>query len=589
MTLLVGQVLQNRYRVDALVSQGGLGAVYHATDLSLGYAAVLKESLSTEPDVLLSFTSEARVLASLAHPNLPRVIDYFSIPGQGLYLVQEAVEGQGLEQMLAQRGRLEESEALAYIVPVLNALEYLHSRVPPLLHLGVNPAAIRVAPKGRVYLMDLVPALPAHAALPAPAYAPPEQLGPGGSDTRTDLFSVGATLYALLTGQAPPPAWELAMGSASLVPLRQVSPSVSPWVEAAVLRAMQLRPADRVQSAGELRAALLRQAEPAAAAVGHAVCPRCGAIVRLGSAFCYSCGYQLPGASAGPMPAAPPGYGVAPAPAPWAPAGVQPEYGAAPAPAWPAPFAPPPSPGVRPAGSVPMPAQPSARPAASPRAHPRPSTGAVARSTEGAEISTHGRTEYYSPMLLNTPYPLRVGFLPRRHAGRLLPGSARVHWSDVRFQAAEPEPTLTITASSLYFRISPARQAVTLRSEQDVFVDFQIMADQVSPGGVCDITIQFEYRGSIVKTFSIPVRIQRSLRLGSLPIPAPVWPAFLAAGAVLNVGATLFQVYDFSAQVFHSPTYLLWFLLSLAAGTGILVLGALLRTKVPRRRARMLR
>jgi Tol biopolymer transport system component len=278
MPLNVGEVLRDRYRIDALLGQGGMGAVYHATDLTFNTPVAIKENLEATAEAQKQFAREASLLHQLRHPNLPRVTDYFFIPGQGQYLVMDYVEGEDLGQTLTRRGPLPEAQAVAWIGQVLDALDYLHGR--GIIHRDVKPANVKITPQGQVFLVDFGLAKVYDPLLSTtigargvtPGYAPPEQYGGGRTDARSDLYSVGATLYALLTGRPPADALDVVAGHAELVPSRLLNPAVSPAVEAAVGRAMQMRAADRFQSAGEFRTALtapptvLRPAPRAAAA-----------------------------------------------------------------------------------------------------------------------------------------------------------------------------------------------------------------------------------------------------------------------------------------------------------------------------------
>ena len=112
MTLSVGQVVDNRYRIVKLLGQGGFGAVYRAWDTRLERPCALKENLASYPEAEKQFGKEATILANLNHPNLPRVIDHFTVPEQGQYLVMDFVEGEDLQQMLDRRGPLPEEEVL---------------------------------------------------------------------------------------------------------------------------------------------------------------------------------------------------------------------------------------------------------------------------------------------------------------------------------------------------------------------------------------------------------------------------------------------------------------------------------------------
>lgn len=274
MPLQPGQVLHNRYQIQSQLGQGGMGAVYLARDLSLEHKVAVKE-MRPAPDInptmldglRQQFMREARVLAGLAHPNLPRVIDYFS-EGGNEYLVMDYVEGQTLSDVLKAQGRpgLPEAQVLSWAHQLLDALEYIHNK--NVLHRDIKPANIRLTPEGRAVLVDfgLVKLYDPHSpqtvmvlrGAGTPQYAPPEQIDStfGHTDARSDIFSLGATLYYLLTGKLPPSITERLIKQTPIQPIWSQAAGVSSATEAAILKALQLRPQDRFQSAAEMRAAL---------------------------------------------------------------------------------------------------------------------------------------------------------------------------------------------------------------------------------------------------------------------------------------------------------------------------------------------
>lgn len=265
MSLSIGQILQsNRYRIDALLGQGGMGAVYRAWDMSLNIPVAVKENLDASPEAQKQFGREAHILARLFHLNLPRVTDYFFIPGKGQYLVMDFVEGEDLQAMLNRLGALPEPQVLNWISQICDALAYLHSQSSPIIHRDIKPANIKIRPDGRAILVDfgiakvydphLATTIGAKAV--TPGYSPPEQYGGGTTDARSDIYALGATLYHLLTGQQPPESVQRMVASASLPLPRQLNRQISPMAEQAILKAIEVATDRRFQSVDELRAAL---------------------------------------------------------------------------------------------------------------------------------------------------------------------------------------------------------------------------------------------------------------------------------------------------------------------------------------------
>src|SRR5512136_785736 len=134
MPLSTGQILNNRYRIVKPLGQGGFGAVYRAWDMNLDRPCAVKENLDASSEAQTQFVREAKILANLINPNLARVIDYFFIPGQGQYFIMDFVEGADLQAMLDQGGPLPEAQALSWILQICDALDYLHSQRPPIIH-----------------------------------------------------------------------------------------------------------------------------------------------------------------------------------------------------------------------------------------------------------------------------------------------------------------------------------------------------------------------------------------------------------------------------------------------------------------------
>jgi serine/threonine-protein kinase len=267
------QILANRYRLILLVGQGTMGAVYDAEDLVFNRRVALKR-LRYAPEAServieqtrAQFEREAKLLAALRHPNLPRVTDYFTFSDQE-FLVMDYIEGQSLDEIMTlQPGGLDEATVLNWADQLLSALEYIHRH--GLVHRDVKPANVRVTPDGQVFLVDfgLVkvfdPVSPKTATavrgLGTPQYAPPEQYDAelGHTEPRSDLYSLGATMYHLLTGEPPATVTRRVSNPGAFRTLREIKPEISPEVERVILRAMEVPIAKRFASASDMRSAL---------------------------------------------------------------------------------------------------------------------------------------------------------------------------------------------------------------------------------------------------------------------------------------------------------------------------------------------
>src|SRR5512141_603959 len=277
--LKAGEVLRNRYKIHRIIGQGGMGCIYLADDLRLiGRQCALKEvenDRSLPPDMLREardqFLREATVLARLDHQNLPKVSDFFSIGGRD-YLVMDFVPGKDLRTlMLAAKQAntfLPENDVLSWANQLCDALAYLHSQEPPILHRDIKPSNLKLTPSGLLKLVDfgLVTLLaPGEVTITilqgqgTALYTPLEQYGgdSGHTDSRSDIFAFGSTLYHLLTNQPPADARDRFLDPDRLIPPRQINPAVSLRTEKAILWAMALHPSDRPQSVNLFRESLL--------------------------------------------------------------------------------------------------------------------------------------------------------------------------------------------------------------------------------------------------------------------------------------------------------------------------------------------
>jgi hypothetical protein len=255
-------LLESRYRVTRVLGCGGMGAVYLADDLRIrGRQVAVKENLNISLQAQSQFQSEVNLMVGLDHPSLPKVSDQFIADTGRQYLVMDYVAGETLEDVVNRCGLLPESQVIALVDQLLDVLEHMHAR--SVIHRDIKPSNIKLKPDGKPVLVDFGIAK-LHApgqrtqtwarGLGSPGFASIEQYGTG-TDARSDLYSLGAVMYYLLTGQAPPEAPDLAAG-APLIPPRQVQPGLSPRVEQVVFKAIALNPDQRYQSAAEMRQAL---------------------------------------------------------------------------------------------------------------------------------------------------------------------------------------------------------------------------------------------------------------------------------------------------------------------------------------------
>jgi eukaryotic-like serine/threonine-protein kinase len=265
-------ILQGRYRIVRLLSQGGMGAVYEAVDDRLGNTVALKECFFDDPALRKQFEREARLLATLRHPAMTKVIDHFT-EGDGQFLVMEFIPGDDLFNMQTSRGApFPADEALKWADQLLDALDYLHTQEPPIIHRDIKPQNLKLTGRGQIILLDfgLAKQTP-NQILGAtatgsifgytPAYAPIEQIQGTGTDPRCDLYSLAATLYHLMTGVTPPNALSRATAVLNsdpdpLRPADEINPQVTPDVTAVLSQAMALKRDQRPISAAQMRKAL---------------------------------------------------------------------------------------------------------------------------------------------------------------------------------------------------------------------------------------------------------------------------------------------------------------------------------------------
>jgi serine/threonine protein kinase len=270
-------LLQNRYLIVRSIGHGGMGAVYLARDERLGNTVALKETFFTDERLRKAFEREARLLAHLRHPALPKVTDHFDEDG-GQFIVMEFISGDDLEILLAQRGQaFAVEQVLAWGDELLKALDYLHKQDPPILHRDIKPANLKLTPEGEIILLDFGLAKGTAGQTSSvmtsksifgftPNFAPLEQIQGTGTGPRSDLYSLAATLYYLMTCVIPPDALtritEVANGQPD--PLRrpdEVNPQIPQAVASLLMKTMAHNRDHRPASAAEMRR-MLREVSP---------------------------------------------------------------------------------------------------------------------------------------------------------------------------------------------------------------------------------------------------------------------------------------------------------------------------------------
>jgi serine/threonine-protein kinase len=275
-----GAILRERYKIEELVGRGGMGATYRANDLRLeGRLCAVKEALpdpDASPDELEQareqFYQEASTLGRLDHPNLPKVSDYFTENDRD-YLVMDYVPGHDLRELLAsamsEGHSLSERQVLGWADQLCSALIYMHDQDPPVLHRDIKPSNIKITPSGNVKLVDfglvkiLVPddqrTITVVQGRGTVQYTPLEQYGgdTGYTGVRSDIYSLGATLYHILTGKPPLDAKARFLKPNSLPSPRSLNPNISPQTERAILWSLAMHPDDRPASVAELQADLM--------------------------------------------------------------------------------------------------------------------------------------------------------------------------------------------------------------------------------------------------------------------------------------------------------------------------------------------
>lgn len=314
-TLEPGTLLNDRYYIVKRIGGGGMGSVYQARDKRLAdRLCAVKEMIEMFADegqrakAVEDFTREAQLLASLEHRSIPTIFDYF-IEGGRYYLVMKYISGGDLaDQMRKRGGRVDELTVTRWAIQVSDVLHYIHNQDPPIIYRDLKPANLMLDDKqGKIMLIDfgiarfVAPTQKGVTAIGTMGYAPPE-LFAGKVQARSDLYSLGATVFHLLTGSDPQDNPLLIFDFSKNPRPSQINPAITPEMDAIITKTVAHRPEDRPASALELMRMLeeheRRLVQPHAAepivvpppSDGTIFCDNCGTRIAGDDVFCAHCG-----------------------------------------------------------------------------------------------------------------------------------------------------------------------------------------------------------------------------------------------------------------------------------------------------------
>jgi eukaryotic-like serine/threonine-protein kinase len=324
--LEAGIVLNGRYEIVRRIGGGGMGAVYLAKDRNLGEALrAVKEMIQSPMDdaqhekAIGDFKRESLLLTSLEHPSIPTIYDYFYDDNEErFYLVMKYISGGDLLTRLRSSidGKIDEKTVTEWGVQIADVLDYLHNRRPPIIYRDLKPANLMIdGNSGRIMLIDfgiarwVAPQEKGVTAVGTMGYAPPE-LFSGKVEPRSDIYSLGATLFHLATGVDPQDNPLLIFDFNKNPRPGQLNPNISKEMEQIIMRSVECTPEDRFVSAAEMRDALsqhlnrltngevgkspnIKKTDPTST-IETVFCGFCGGRIAATDIFCAYCGSRQP-------------------------------------------------------------------------------------------------------------------------------------------------------------------------------------------------------------------------------------------------------------------------------------------------------
>jgi len=251
-----GQVIDGKYEILKLIGEGGMSRVYLAMDKRLNKSWAVKEIEKKATDrnneiVIQSAITEANMIKQFDHPAIVRIVDIIDY-GDVIYIVEDYVEGETLEALVEADGAQAEELVVDWAKQICEALDYLHTRTPPVIYRDMKPANVMLSPDGKIRVIDFGIAREYKetsqkdtTSLGTRAYAPREQFG-GKTDARSDIYSLGVTMFQLITGLDP------CLATTEIQPVRQINPALSEGIETIIQKCVQVSPENRYQSCMEL-------------------------------------------------------------------------------------------------------------------------------------------------------------------------------------------------------------------------------------------------------------------------------------------------------------------------------------------------